>query len=68
MRLREIDSARETPIIVLTAAGGPSEWKRLSAIGADAFLVKPVDAEDVELVIRRTLRTRRATSIKPPQA
>jgi serine/threonine-protein kinase len=56
---------------VLTAAGGPSEWKRLSAIGADAFLVKPVDAEDVELVIRRTLRARRASggaSIPPPPA
>ena len=45
-----------TPIIVLTAAGGPREWQRLSAIGADAFLVKPVNADDVELVIRRTLR------------
>jgi eukaryotic-like serine/threonine-protein kinase len=68
--LRAIDSAHRTPIIVLTAAGGPSEWKRLSAIGADAFLVKPVDAEDVELVIRRTLRTRRAgkgaPSMPPP--
>lgn len=59
-RLREIDSAHHTPIIVLTAAGGPSEWRRLSAIGADAFLVKPVDADDVELVIRRTVRARRA--------
>ena len=58
--LRAIDSAHRTPIIVLTAAGGPSEWKRLSAIGADAFLVKPVDPEDVELVIRRTLRARRS--------
>jgi serine/threonine-protein kinase len=70
--LRTIDSAHRTPIIVLTAAGGPSEWKRLSAIGADAFLVKPVDAEDVELVIRRTLRARRAAgggaSIPPPPA
>jgi len=69
--LRAIESAYRTPIIVLTAAGGPSEWKRLSAIGADAFLVKPVDAEDVELVIRRTLRARRAAhaaspSIAPP--
>jgi serine/threonine-protein kinase len=69
--LRAIDSAHRTPIIVLTAAGGPSEWKRLSAIGADAFLVKPVDAEDVELVIRRTLRARRGArgaspSVVPP--
>jgi DNA-binding response OmpR family regulator len=47
-----------TPHIVLTAAGGPREWQRLSAIGADAFLVKPVNADDVELLIRRTLRSR----------
>ena len=70
--LRNVDSAYRTPIIVLTAAGGPSEWKRLSALGADAFLVKPVDAEDVELVIRRTLRARRAgragASMPPPKA
>jgi eukaryotic-like serine/threonine-protein kinase len=70
--LREIETASRTAIIVLTAAGGPSEWRRLSAIGADAFLVKPVDAEDVELVIRRALRTRRAgrtsaASLPPPR-
>ncbi len=57
--LRANDSARRTAIVVLTAAGGPSEWRRLSALGADAFLVKPVDLEDLELVIRRTLRARR---------
>jgi len=60
MHLRELDMSQRTPIIVLTAAGGPKEWQRLSAIGADAFLVKPVNAEDVELVIRRTMRSRRS--------
>ncbi|MBX3208890.1 MAG: protein kinase [Labilithrix sp.] len=58
--LRSLDASRCTPIIVLTAAGGPREWQRLSAIGADAFLVKPVNADDVELLIRRTLRSRHA--------
>lgn len=56
--LRSLDASQRTPIIVLTAAGGPREWQRLSAIGADAFLVKPVNADDVELLIRRTLRSR----------
>ena len=65
--LRQMETAKQTPIIVLTAAGGPSEWKHLSAIGADAFLVKPVDADDVELVIRRTLRTRRGGTVAPPK-
>jgi serine/threonine-protein kinase len=58
--LRSLDASQRTPIIVLTAAGGPKEWQRLSAIGADAFLVKPVNADDVELLIRRTLRSRHA--------
>lgn len=56
--LRASDASRRTPIIVLTAAGGPKEWQHLSSIGADAFLVKPVIADDVELLIRRTLRSR----------
>ena len=63
--LRSDESSARTPIIVLTAAGGPREWQRLSAIGADAFLVKPVNADDVELVIRRTLRSRHTS---PPSA
>ena len=32
--LRSMDGSQRTPIIVLTAAGGPREWQRLSAIGA----------------------------------
>ena len=69
LMLRSIDASQRTPIIVLTAAGGPREWQRLSAIGADAFLVKPVNADDVELVIRRTLRSRSGPpSSRPSQA
>ena len=63
--LRSVESSARTPIIVLTAAGGPREWQRLSAIGADAFLVKPVNADDVELVIRRTMKSRHTS---PPSA
>ena len=58
--LRSLEGSQRTPIIVLTAAGGPREWQRLSAIGADAFLVKPVNADDVEMLIRRTMRSRYA--------
>lgn len=63
--LRSVESSARTPIIVLTAAGGPREWQRLSAMGADAFLVKPVNADDVELVIRRTLRSRHSATPGP---
>ncbi len=61
--LRSLDASQRTPIIVLTAAGGPREWQRLSAIGADAFLVKPVNADDVELLIRRTLKSRHTAPV-----
>lgn len=62
--LRRLEGAERTPIIVLTAEGGPRDWQRLSAMGADAFLVKPVNADDVELLIRRTMRSRHA----PPKS
>jgi len=63
--LRTLDGAVRTPIIVLTAEGGPRDWQRLSGMGADAFLVKPVNADDVELVIRRTMRSRHAQLMPP---
>jgi eukaryotic-like serine/threonine-protein kinase len=56
--LRSLHASDYTPIIVLTAAGGPGEWKRLSQIGADGFLVKPVDPEDVAALILRTMKSR----------
>jgi serine/threonine-protein kinase len=31
------------PIMVCTAAGGAPDWRLLQAIGADGFLVKPID-------------------------
>ena len=31
------------PIVVCTASGGAPDWRLLSALGADGFLVKPID-------------------------
>jgi eukaryotic-like serine/threonine-protein kinase len=56
--LRASATSERTPIIVVTAAGGPREWRRLAQIGADAFLVKPVDPDDVAMLIKRTMRSR----------
>ncbi len=56
--LRSLDASDHTPIIVMTAAGGPGEWRRLAQIGADAFLVKPVAFEDVAMQILRTMKSR----------
>ena len=63
VRLRALGHAERTSIIVVTAAGGPREWRALSELGADGFLVKPVDMDDVAMLARRTLRARRANTI-----
>jgi eukaryotic-like serine/threonine-protein kinase len=63
--LRARDGARVVPIIVITASGGASEWKRLAALGADGFLVKPFNVKDVVTLVRRALGDRRST---PPPA
>jgi serine/threonine-protein kinase len=47
------------PIVVLTGSGGPREWKQLSDLGADGFLVKPVNVKDVATMVMRVLDDRR---------
>jgi len=46
---------KSTPIIVMTAVGGASDWKVLSELGANAFLVKPFDEDALVLAARRVL-------------
>jgi eukaryotic-like serine/threonine-protein kinase len=61
--LRARPGAQYVPIIVLTASGGSREWQLLSSLGADRFLVKPVNLDDLVATIRRAIRQR---SSKPP--
>jgi serine/threonine-protein kinase len=56
LRARVASSAM--PIIVLTGSGGPAEWRELSSIGADRFLVKPVHLDDLVTSVRHSLRER----------
>jgi serine/threonine-protein kinase len=56
--LRSRADARAVPIIVLTATGGPEEWRKLASIGADRFVVKPVNVGDLVSTIRRAVRER----------
>lgn len=60
--LRTRPSARQVPIIVLSASGGPQEWKLLASLGADRFLVKPVALDDLISTIRRATRERSSGS------
>jgi eukaryotic-like serine/threonine-protein kinase len=69
--LRSRPASASVPILVLTASGGPNEWKLLSSLGADRFLVKPVDLDDVVAMVRKTVKDRSSLpggrgSSKPP--
>ncbi|MES1178500.1 MAG: protein kinase [Myxococcales bacterium] len=63
--LRSRPDAQNVPIIVMTASGGPLEWKLLSSLGADRFLVKPVNLDDVVNTLRGAVRERASN---PPSA
>jgi len=60
-RLRARDGAHSVPIIVITGNGSGSEWKQLSALGADGFLVKPVNVRDLVPLVRRAIGDHRGT-------
>ena len=64
--LRARAGSQNIPILVLTGSGGPSEWRRLAALGADGFLVKPVNLKDVITLVRRSLLDR-SQSVPPPE-
>jgi serine/threonine protein kinase len=61
--MRQRDPVATVPIIVLTASGGPKEWRQLAALGADRFFVKPVVIDDLVTMVRRCLKER---SSRPP--
>jgi serine/threonine protein kinase len=50
--LRREAATRDVPIVVVTAYGGASDWQQLRALGADRFLVKPVDIDTLVSVVR----------------
>jgi DNA-binding response OmpR family regulator len=56
--LRARHSSAAMPIIIVTACGGPKQWKRLAALGADRFLVKPVVMDDIVALVCRVLGQR----------
>ncbi len=43
------------PILVVTATGGAPDWRLLQSLGADGFLVKPIDPISLLALARRTL-------------
>ncbi|MCA9607501.1 MAG: protein kinase [Myxococcales bacterium] len=45
----------KTPILVVTATGGAPDWRLLQSLGADGFVVKPIDPVSLIALARRTL-------------
>jgi eukaryotic-like serine/threonine-protein kinase len=64
--LRSRPAAVQVPIIVLSASGGSKEWQLLASLGADRFLVKPVNLDDLVSTIRRAARERSGASSNAP--
>lgn len=63
--LRSRSDADGVPIVLLTASGGPQQWRLLSTLGADGFVVKPANMEDLAGTIRRALRQRQRRTPVP---
>ena len=47
---------REVPIVVITTESAESDRQRATALGASAYLVKPVQAQQVVETVRRLLK------------
>jgi serine/threonine-protein kinase len=48
------------PIVVCTAAGGAPDWRLLSSLGAEGFLVKPIDPYALITLARKAVDARKA--------
>ena len=55
MAIRATETTSRVPIIVATAVGGAADWRVLSAVGADAFLVKPFAVKELVATAKRVL-------------
>lgn len=62
--IRAEEGPRRTPILIVTAHGGARDWQLLSSLGADSFLVKPVDPHGLSAMVGRLLEQQK-TSLRP---
>lgn len=61
--IRQVDSLRQVPIVVLTSLGRPSEVADGINAGARSYLMKPVRLSDLEASLQRLLR--RSKPLRP---
>ena len=55
-RLRADEAYREVPIIIITTEGAEEDRQRALALGANAYITKPIQAPQVIKLVRETLR------------
>lgn len=53
--IRGCERGRDTPVVVVTGRGGAAEWRVLSTMGVQAFVVKPIDPRSFIDQVRRTV-------------
>lgn len=54
-RLRADEAYRDVPIIIITTEGGEEDRQRALALGANAYITKPIQAPQVIQLVRETL-------------
>jgi two-component system chemotaxis response regulator CheY len=54
-RLRADDNYRDVPIIIITTEGAEEDRQRALALGANAYITKPIQAPQVIKLVRETL-------------
>jgi two-component system chemotaxis response regulator CheY len=54
-RLRADDAYKDVPIIIITTEGAEEDRQRALALGANAYITKPIQAPQVIQLVRETL-------------
>lgn len=56
-RLRSDEKYREVPVVIITTESAEEDRQRALALGATAYLTKPVQAREVVPLVRELLKT-----------
>lgn len=67
-RIRNIDGFQNTPIVVLTAYTGSTTYETAIGAGSDYFMGKPIDFDELSLLLKRILSEGTARSPKYARA
>ncbi len=54
-RLRDDDAYKDVPIIIITTEGAREDRERALALGANAYITKPIQAQEVISLVRDIL-------------